>query len=70
MARLKLEDIADPSPMELGRYRGEWVAVHGGKVIAHGLNPEIVMGEATKITEPARALPMIYRIPKGDIVLH
>ncbi len=70
MARLSMLDEKDPSPSELGKYRGEWVAVHGGKVIAHGPNPEKVFGEAARLTTPERAEPMIYRIPNREVLFH
>lgn len=70
MARLNMLDEEDPSPSELGKYRGEWVAVHGGRVIAHGLNPEKVFGEAEKLTAPVQAQPMIYRIPNREVLFH
>jgi hypothetical protein len=60
----------DPSPDELGRYLGEWVAVFGGKVIAHGKDPELVLGEATRMIAPAHAQPMIYRVPRRNLLLY
>ena len=66
MARLRLEQEKDPSPTELGKYRGEWVAVHGGRVIAHGLDPEQVHSEAQRLSSSSQ--PMIYRIPKGELL--
>jgi hypothetical protein len=70
VARLKMLEEKDPSPNELGKHRGEWVAVYGGKIIAHGTNPELVLGEATKKTSPKQAQPMIYRIPERKLLLY
>ncbi len=70
MARLKMLEEKDPSPDELGKHLGEWVAVWGGKIIAHGTNPETVLGEASKKTAPANAQPMIYRVPERRLLLH
>jgi len=68
VVRLSMVEEKDPSPDELGRYLGEWVAVHGGKVIAHGTDPEQVLGEATRVTAPAKAQPMIYRVPARNLL--
>lgn len=70
MARLKIVEEKDPSPDELGKHLGEWVAVYGGKIIAHGTNPVMVLGEATRKTAPAKAQPMIYRVPKRNLLLY
>jgi hypothetical protein len=70
VARLKMVEDKDPSPDELGKHLGEWVAVYGGRIIAHGTNPERVLGEAAKKTPPAKDPPMIYRVPKRNMLLY
>jgi len=70
VARLKMLEDKDPSPDELGKHLGEWVAVYGGKIIAHGMNPTLVLGEATKQTAPANAQPIIYRVPERKLLLY
>jgi hypothetical protein len=61
-------EIEDPSPQELGELRGEWIAVLGKKILAHGSNPEQVLDEAEKLAPPGRH-PMIYRVPTGEVML-
>lgn len=70
VARLKMLEEKDPSPGELGKHLGEWVAVCGGKIIAHGKNPELVLDEASRKARAPKAQPMIYRVPERKLLLY
>jgi hypothetical protein len=70
VARLKMLEEKDPSPNELGKHLGEWVAVYGGKIIAHGKNPELVLTEAARKAPAPEAQPMIYRVPERKLLLY
>ena len=70
MARLKMLEEKDPSPEELGKHLGEWVAVYGGKIVAHGKDPRTVLNEATRGARAPKAQPMIYRVPERKLLLY
>ncbi len=70
MARLKMLEEKDPSPEELGKHLGEWVAVYSGKIVAHGKDPKIVLTEATRGARAPQAQPMIYRVPERKLLLY
>ena len=56
----------DPTPQELGKHRGEWVAVVGRKVLAFGPDPAAVLKNAMAKTPQQ---PMIYRVPAGEVMI-
>jgi hypothetical protein len=61
------ESGPDPNPETLGEYRGKWVAVLHGVVVA----------SATHAIEVLRAMdrdhpgekPQVYRVPSGEVML-
>ena len=53
-------------PQELSKYRGEWIAVVGDKIIAHGKDFKKVDDEARKISPN----PVFDKIPKEDVVVY
>jgi len=48
-----------------GKYRGEYIAVSGKRVIAHGRHLKDVMAKASKIDPD----PLIYKVPVQEILI-
>jgi len=57
----------DPSPEVLGEYRGQWVAVLGGKVIASGARALEVLRAVDRDHPDSR--PVVFRVPAGEVML-
>ncbi len=58
---------ADPSPEVLGEFRGQWVAVLGGKVIASGTRALEVLRAVDR--DHRNSHPVVYRVPAGEVML-
>jgi uncharacterized protein DUF5678 len=57
----------DPSPGELGEYRGKWIAVIRGRIVASGDRAIEVLRAVDKDHPNDR--PMVYRVPAGEVML-
>jgi hypothetical protein len=57
----------DPSPEVLGEYRGKWVAVLRGVVVASGVRAIEVLRIVDK--EHPNEKPVVYRVPSGEVML-
>jgi hypothetical protein len=55
----------EPTPLELGKHRGSWVAVVGRRIVAHGTDPVKVFAEASKTHHE----PMIFKVPAGEVMI-
>ena len=66
---MKPEEIAgfkyleEMSSEEAAQYGGEWIAVWGSKVVAHGKYPETVLAEARKAGVKSPIISCIYGSP-------
>jgi hypothetical protein len=58
---------SDPPAAVLGEYRGQWVAVLGGKVVASGARALEVLREVDRDHPDTR--PVVYRVPAGEVML-
>ena len=47
---------------EKRKYKGEYIAVVGEKIVAHGINLAQVIAQAKKLSEK----PLIAKIPEGE----
>lgn len=57
----------DPSPEVLGEYRGQRVAVLGGKVVASGARALEVLRKVDR--DHPDSHPVVYRVPAGEVML-
>ena len=55
----------EPTPQELGKYRGTWVAVVGRHIVASGSDPVKVLTEASQTHHE----PMIFKVPSGEVMI-
>ena len=53
------------NPKERVKYRGEYIAIVGERIVAHGEDPAQVWSEATKFT----AEPLLSYVPKADALV-
>jgi len=61
------ESGADPTPEILGEYRGKWVAVLHGVVVASGGRAIEVLRAMDR--DHPNEKPQIYRVPSGEVML-
>ena len=52
-------------PEERGKYRGEYIAIVGDRIVAHGEDPGQVWDEATKFA----AEPLLSYVPKAEALI-
>ncbi len=52
---------------DLQQYRGEWIAIAGQHVAAHGLNAQKVLEEAQK--KYPHEMPALAKVPQEDILV-
>jgi Family of unknown function (DUF5678) len=57
----------DPSPEVLGEYRGKWVAVLRGVVVASGARAIEVLRTVDR--DHPNEKPVVYRVPSGEVML-
>ena len=63
------EDVfRNPPPAELGKHRGEWIAVLKGKIVAHGHDGATVYATARRLHPGKRV--MVMRIPSERHALY
>ena len=61
----KNEEFLKSLPLEeYEKYRGEWIAVAGGGIVAHGKNPEHVLDEGWKAGKGEVYMEYIYATPE------
>ena len=58
---------ADPSPAVLGEYRGKWIAVLRGNVVASAGRAIEVLRVVDRDFPGER--PVVYRVPAGEVML-
>ena len=56
-----------PSPKELGKHPGEWVAIVNRKILASGKDALKVLAEARLAAHGKE--PSMFRVPTGEILL-
>ena len=59
-----LEFIEAMTPEVAYKYRGEWIAVASGEIVAHGKNPRLVCQEGRKAGKGAIFVDYIYAGPE------
>ena len=52
-------------PDEEEKYKGEYIAVVGEQIVAHGKDPKFVIETARKLSPN----PLIAKVPKGEIMV-
>lgn len=57
----------DPSPIALGKFRGKWVAVLHGSVVASGNRAIEVLRQVDQ--EFPTEKPVVYRVPSDEVML-
>lgn len=57
----------EPSPEVLGQFRGKWVAVLHGAVVASGTRAIEVLRTVDR--EHPDEKPVVYRVPAGEVML-
>lgn len=57
----------DPSPAVLGEYRGKWVAVLHGSIVASANRALDVLQQVER--EYPNDRPSVYRVPAGEVML-
>ena len=55
----------EQEPIDLEKYRGEWLAFIHGRIIAHGRRLDVVAREAEKID----SRPIYHKVPTHDILV-
>jgi Family of unknown function (DUF5678) len=58
---------ADPTAAALGQYRGKWIAVLHGSIVASGDRALEVLRRMDK--EHPGEKPVVYRVPAGEVML-
>lgn len=65
VSRSEQREQDEPSPDDLGKYRGRWVAVVGRRIVADGTNPKDVLLRAKAHDRE----PVIFKVPAGEIMI-
>ncbi len=52
-------------PGEKARYKGEYIAVVGERIVSHGKDPKVVIEEAKKLSPK----PLIAKVPKSELMI-
>ncbi len=65
-----LEFLRSMRPEEFEKYRGEWLAVVGGGIVAHGKDPRRVHQEGWKAGKGEPFMEYIYAGPEELTFLH
>lgn len=63
----RMRPQADPSPEALGEYRGKWIAVLHGAIVASGDRALEVLRRMDE--EHPGEKPVVYRVPAGEVML-
>lgn len=58
-----LEFLRGLTSEQIDPYRGEWVAINGGKIIAHGKDARQVIDEAWKSGAKSPLIERFYKYP-------